>query len=246
MVEAVAVSLDLGVGGARGLARSRAPLAIALAVLAGCTAEVSGSGTYGQVAYADLPALHGVRLDGEIEDVEVRVDVAMSGPQSVILSGDDNIVRDFVKLSVTEDGILEAHLQGGVHSVEPTIPIRIDATVASFDTVDVTASSAVRVTGAGVTSFDVVADGGSTVTLAGAGGDALHAVLTDGSALDAQSYPASGVELRVVSSDALVRLASPGTASGSASGTSGIQVLGSESGCSGIQLTAPATCSASP
>ncbi|HUL60862.1 MAG TPA: hypothetical protein VLU43_16395 [Anaeromyxobacteraceae bacterium] len=229
-----------------GSAGSRAlRLALPLLALAACSTQVNGSGSYGQVRYDGLPAVHGVRLDGKIGQMEVRVGVASAGSQSVVLSGDENIVHYYVKLAVTPDGILLANLDG-VDSVTPTMPLRIDATVVAFDTVDVTANASVEVAGAAADTFHVAADERSTVKLAGSGGNILDATLEDGSRLDARSYPATGVQLDVSASDAVVTLATSVPVTGQASGTSELQVFGSVTGCSAIALTPPATCLPAP
>ena len=215
----------------------RLGLASTLALLA-CDPRVQGNG--------ELAVEH--RSVAPFEEVEVSLGIeaaltSNAAPQPIALSGDSNLLT-FIATPV-EDGGLKTRLRV-VSGFDPVNPLRLVAQGEALRRVKASAASIVEVAGAGSAAegftFEVEAEGQSSVRLAGPGGHRLQVKLSGGSALDASGWPAAGAELLLTGGSRL-QVRTGGALAGSAADGSSVVVTGGGS-CAGLALVGAATCQA--
>jgi hypothetical protein len=198
----------------------RAILGAGLGLLAasGCTPVVEGNGQYREKTY-DVSVFHGISVG---YGVQASV-AAGAAKQSVVLSGDANIVGQYLTVEVSND-ILETRLIGADH-IDPKVPVRLVVTVPSLDTVLARDASPVSVVNANTGDFHVSAAGKSSVTVGGQSTGIVYGDLSGGSRLDAKGFPAPSADVQLVeASSAEVQVA--GYVTGKAEGASTVRVWG--------------------
>ena len=215
----------------------RLGLVSTLALLA-CDPQVQGNG--------ELALEH--RSVAPFEEVEVSLGIeaaltANAAPQPIALSGDSNLLP-FI-LTPVEVGVLKTRLRV-ISGIDPVNPLRLTAQGAALRRVKASEASIIDVKGAGSAAegftFEVVAEGQSSVLLAGPGGHRLQVKLSGASALDASSYPVAGADLLLTGGSSL-QVSTGGALAGSAADRSSVVVTGGGS-CAGLVLSGAATCQA--
>jgi len=215
----------------------RLGLVSTLALLA-CDPRVQGNGEPGVEHRAVAP----------FEEVEVSLGIeaaltSNAAQQPIALSGDSNLLPFIV--TPVEAGVLKTRLRV-VSGVDPVNPLRLVAQDAVLRRVKATEASIVDVKGAGSAaegfSFEVEAEGQSSVQLAGSGGHRLQVNLSGGSALDASDYPVAAAEV-LLSGGSSLKVRTSGALAGSAADKSSVVVTGGGS-CAGLVLSGAATCQA--
>jgi len=215
----------------------RLGLVSTLALLA-CNPQVQGNG--------ELAVEH--RSVTPFDEVEVSLGIeaaltANAALQPIALSGDSNLLP-FV-LTPVEAGVLKTRLRV-VSGIDPVNPLRLVAQGAALRRVMASQASIVDVEGAGSAAegftFEVEAEGQSSVQLAGPGGPRLQVKLSGGSGLDASGYPVAGVDLLLTGGSRL-QVRTGGALAGSAADKSSVVVTGGGS-CAGLVLSGAATCQA--
>lgn len=216
----------------------------ALAALCACTSEVVGDGVSASREITVAP-FHGVSVDDGI-----TANVAFGAAQQVILSGDENVIHDFISVAVDSAGILAAH-KTGADRVTSGTPLVLDVTLpggATFDRVSAAGHGAVNVYGARTAGLAVSATD-AKVTLAGGGSStALTATVTTTDPTALSKATLTAIQHAVDSADVtatdanvfLTLAASTGSVTGTASGASTIDVCGSTT-CD-VQVSGGATC----
>jgi len=208
-----------------------------LALLA-CDPKVKGNG--------ELAVEH--RSVAPFDEVEVSlgIEAALTAnveQQPVALSGDSNLLP-FV-LTPVEAGVLKTRLHV-ISGIDPINPLRLAAQDALLRRVKASEGSIVDVKGAGSAAegftFEVEAEGQSSVQLAGSGSHRLQVSLSGASALDASAYPVAGADLLLTGGSRL-QVRTGGALSGSAADKSSVVVTGGGS-CAGLVLSGAATCQA--
>jgi hypothetical protein len=192
----------------------------ALVVLActACNPVVMGNGVFATRTF-EVDAFD--RLEVEY-GFTVNV-VAGRSPRALEISGDENIVFQYLDVRVVDSTLHIGRTQAfdRIHAIS----VHLDAP----ELVALTAreESRVAVTGASSATFDVQASEGSVVVLSGdpPDGAALAATLDTGAALDARAYPVASAAVSLASHSE-ARLTCGGPVTGSASGRSTVSVQG--------------------
>jgi hypothetical protein len=213
----------------------RLSLASSLA-LAACHSQVSGSGVLGEEVRTVAPF--------DAVDISLGIEAtvtASAAAQSVILSGDENLLQ--YVLTTVEAGVLTTGLHG-TSGIESIHPLRIVAEAKALHAVRAREAAMVDVKNAGNPSpgfvFNVEATGAGQVQLQGAGGDRLLVNLSNGSGLDAWAYPVNGATVTVGGGSTL-RIHSTGDVEGSVSGASRLEITGGGT-CAALTLSRDSSC----
>lgn len=133
-----------------------AVLCAAVLLAAACREEVSGSGQ-GITEQRDVGSFTELRVHGAIT-AEVRI----GQPQSVAISGDDNVVR--VIRTEVRDGRLTIEPEKSYNSDEP---LRASIVVPELESVEASGASTVTLSGVNAQEFRARASGASTVRASG-------------------------------------------------------------------------------
>jgi hypothetical protein len=201
------------------------------ALLAGCDPYVEGNGVFREEDRTPAEAFTGIHVEDGIEAVVT----SGAAQQKVVVSGDANIVRDYLKTEVVTDQgsgpVLHVRIDTGGGGWSASITPRVVVDLAELRYVGAEDS---HVTAAGVATllFAVEAYGDSEVLVSGSGGGRIE-VVASGSEVDAGFYLVSEGALVDLSSGARAVLNSDGPVAGSVRGGCTLANLGSGS-CSGV------------
>ncbi len=174
-----------------------AALALAAAGL-GCTPYVQGNGVFGE-EQRTTKAFLGVQVEDGIV-----ANVAVGTPQSVLVSGDANVVQE-VATEVVPDAatgftVLRVHMM--VSQWSSVHPLRVDAVTPELRLLRASGESSVAATGVAATTFTVDGTEDAVLRLSGPGGGDLAVTLAGehvGSLLDASAYPVATAHVDVSS-----------------------------------------------
>jgi hypothetical protein len=203
-----------------------ASLVLAAFALA-CDPYVQGNGVYREVdRSASLRPFAGVHLE---DAVEATVTVSDGTAQSVLVSGDANVV-DYIKTEVVTQEVLgvpvdvlhvRVEVPGGDYS--PSVPVRAVIRMAGLRYLGAREHS--RLEARDVTAPDLVVDGagGSDVEVKGPGGTTLVATLADANA-DLGGWAVQDAAV-MLSGRSSLELRANGTLTGEAHGTSTVTNL---------------------
>jgi hypothetical protein len=190
-----------------------------LATLAGC--RVEGNGVYAERSI-QLEPFQAVQIS---LGIKATVNVA-SGPQVVVLSGDENVLEH---INITWSGVAPGGTLGTSTDLSGTFttvhPLRLLIFTPALTAVMAQEAAQVAVTGAATPTFTVAASGQSQVTLAGPGGAELVAAVLSSSSLLAFGYPVEGA-LVTVDDHSSAQLACAGDVLGTVTHWSAVEVHG--------------------
>jgi hypothetical protein len=215
--------------GVRVTGRSRAARlvgAVLAAALTACEPYVQGNGVYlEEDRSGGIAPFVGIRVEDGIQATVT----AGAAAQSVVVSGDANVVP-YIKAEVRAIEVRGAPLAVLFITLDPpgddygvTIPPRAVVRATELGYVAATEASKVNVFDAAAPSMVVDGQGGSEVTLRGAGGESLHATLVAAS-LDAGSYAVDLAEVSLAGGSR-AELHAQGTVTGDAQGASAVDNL---------------------
>ncbi|HET8541168.1 MAG TPA: DUF2807 domain-containing protein, partial [Anaeromyxobacter sp.] len=192
-------------------------LALALLGAAGCTPYVEGNGVYHEEDRTPAETFTGVRIQDGIEATVT----SGAAQQKVVVSGDANIVKDYVKTEIVSDQgsgpVLHVRVASGGGTVDPSLPLRVRVELAELRYVHAGGDSHVKATGVATLLLKTEARGKSSVLVMGAGGGRIEVVASD-SSVDAASYPVAEGALVDLSSGARAELHSAGAVAGTVRG----------------------------
>ncbi|MGD9889763.1 MAG: head GIN domain-containing protein [Dehalococcoidia bacterium] len=152
-------SMRLGLGSRAGVG-ALLLIACTLVAAAACRDEVDGSGQSATEQRSVAPFTE-LSVRGAIE-AQVRI----GQPQSVAITGDDNVVP-IIKTDVSSNRL----------TVEPersynsSVPLRVEIVVPELDWIGISGASTVTVTGVDVDEMNLRASGASTLRVSGIAGD---------------------------------------------------------------------------
>ncbi len=224
-----------------GATRASGPLLRAAAIaaaLSACTSVVNGNGVL------DTRTISAAPFSGVAVDNGIGANVAFGAPQSVVLSGDSNVIHDYITVTV-ESGVLRARISGVdrvTYGIPPVLEIKLPA-AASFDYAEAHGHGYVNVFGAQASQITVDAQS-STVTLAGGGSSTTLTATVASGTLKAIQHVVDAAQVTATDSTVELTLKAPtGTVTGSASGTSAIEVCGGGAAtCAAVQCSGSAAC----
>jgi hypothetical protein len=209
--------------------------ALLLLASTACKPVVMGNGVFA-TRTIEVDAFDRVEVE---YGITVNVDAGVT-PRSFSISGDENIISQYVTVEVESSTLRIGHSEDfdRIHA----ITVHLDAP--ELVAVRAREGSRVTVNGAAAASFDVHASESSTVALAGAApaGAVLAATLDGGARLDARAYPVDSAVVALTTS-AQAQLTCTGPVSGTAAGGSSVTVQGG--GTCAVAVTA-STCTATP
>jgi len=207
-------------------------LALAALVVAGCDPYVEGNGVYYEENRTPAETFTGVHVQDGIEATVA----SGSAQQKVLVSGDANIVRDYVKTEIVTDRgsgpVLHVRLATSSPTLDPTIPLRAVIELAELRSVQADGDSHVSASGVATLLLSIEAYGNSDVLVMGPGGGRIEVVASD-AAVDAGSYPVSEGALVDLSSGSRAELHSDGPVAGTVRGGCTLENFGSGL-CNGV------------
>lgn len=223
--------------GATPLPRSARRLAAAALLclagaLGGCEPYVQGNGVYYEETRPDVGPFTGLHVES---GVEVTV-TAGAAARSVTVSGDANVVPYIETKVQTDSGLRVLHVwisraYGG------TFPPRAVVEVPALEYAYATELARIKGDEIAATSFQVVADHGGNVALAGASapaGESIGVKLGTGGLLDATGYAVSNAAQVELSGASVARLRSDGPVSGTVTDRSQLDNLQGTGGCTAV------------
>ena len=205
--------------------------AAALVALAACSAYVNGNGVYLEDDRRVAPFV------GVAVDLGIDATVEVGAEQTVIVSGDANLVPDIETEVVNGILVTSTWLEG----FAPSLPLRLHVTVPYLQSASATGKSHLDVSGAAAAvPFVAGAFHQSEVHLAGAGGPGLEVSLGSGAHLEAKSYAVDGADV-LLNGGSAAELRVSGAVTGELRDASSLQIFGGGS-CS-VTLRDGSTCS---
>jgi hypothetical protein len=185
----------------------------------GCFDE-EGSGDLITIGYDDFtdPEITGIAV---LDDIDVRVTVDPTAPQSAHVRVDDNLVdRGYATI---DDGLLTISFDG-LGDIEPSQTPVVDMTVNSIDQIENYGNGNVAVTGVDADHLDVVNGDGGNVTVSGTA-DSVDLRSTSRGTADLAGLVAHRVELQDTD-DGHVEVYATDTVDGEISGDADVVVHG--------------------
>ncbi len=229
---------------ATGLPRSArsaglALLALAALAVAGCDPYVEGNGVYLEEDRTPTQTVFGVHVQDGIQATVASA----AAQQKVVVSGDANIVKDYVKTEVVADQgsgpVLHVRLASGHPTLDPALPLRAVIQLAELRSVEADGDSHVSASAVATQLLSLEASGKSSVVVMGAGGARVEVSVAD-AAVDAGAYPVSEGALVAVSGGGRVEVHSDGPVAGTVATGSTLENFGAGT-CAGVTADAGAT-----
>ena len=218
--------------------------AICLAALAGCEPYVQGNGVYFQEQRPDPGPFTGVHVES---GVEVGVE-AGAAARRVVVSGDSNVVP-YIETEVrTDAGRQVLHVRIS-RAFAGTIPPRAAIEVPVLEYAFATDHSKIGARKLAAASFQVSAEGGSSVSLEGLAapaGASIDVQLATRAHLDASGYVVSSGASVELTGASIAKLHSDGPVSGTVSGGSELDNLQGTGGCSAVVADGSSTVRCAP
>ncbi len=222
-----------------GSARRAALAALAALSFAGCSPYVEGNGVYYEEHRAPNETFYGVHVQ---DGIQVTV-TSGAGQQDVVVSGDANVVKDYVVTEVATDQgsgpVLHVRLAANHPPIDTTIPIRAVVQLGELRSAEADGNSRVSASGVATFLLSLEASGKSDVVVIGSGGGRVELAVDDAS-IDAGAYPVSEGALVAVSSGGRAEIHSDGVVAGSVGAGSTLENFGSGA-CTGVSADASAT-----
>lgn len=200
----------------------------AVALLAACRDRVEGSGQ-AVTEQRDVPPFTELRIRGAVA-TEVRI----GDPQSVAITGDDNVVR-----------VIKTEVRDGRLSIEPEksydsdVPLRVAIVVPELEEIEASGAATVTVSGLDADELSIKASGASMVRASGSA-ERIDAEASGASRIGLEELTAEEAEADA-SGASTIEVTVSGQLSGSASGASTVTYAGnpqvdvSRSGASNVR-----------
>jgi hypothetical protein len=217
-----------------------AALALAALAVAGCDPYVQGNGVYVEENRTPSETFTGLQIQDGFEATVT----SGAASQRVVVSGDANVVKDYVKTEVITDAgsgpVLHVRIEMPGGTVEPNLPLRVVVDLAELRYVNATGSSRLTASGVATQQLYVEARDDSDAEIRGSGGERIQVVASSSSRVFSAAYPVSGGALVDLSSAAHAQLHSDGPVAGSVGSDAVLENLGTGI-CTGVSVPAGET-----